>query len=567
MIIFLLNFKKNIIQYEHLTSDGNLTDIEKNLLKNIVSKYKNNNIILDNIRFKTVDTDKLILNKDNYSFPKLIFPNKLTTKNLNITNDFSSNNLTISNDLSANTFLTNNINGEIFAINTLNGNIFAENVISSEINTDKFCIDSSCITAEQYSNVKKYFDSSIKYMYKPNTPGKNDQFIIWNDLKDKIVNNRTDGVIKAVGDTMNMGLQVGANDGPWPTSTDKRGILGAKNIYTYTTRNSYGVLGKGLEITIPNKPVEMDKDFTVLWVQVLGERLSSFRVYEWDGSKIIQDFGNHIAGATPTKRILNTISPDGTVNQLTNNRDGTQYFTWWPVPIDLSGNTSRKLMITFNMDNMEDNISSKNILTKNETTNPWISGLAFSKNPWNHCPINHFSLTKRANNKFSTAYNHNIAYASDKEFDYSYFGNNVQIQFRIPYIYSGKDKVFYIIGCNNLQSLNIKTIKIHNSINNDINNYININNNNGFIKSENQYLLPLESLDSGGFVTTLNNPFVQYYNSKENQVYYAIIIPKEKLKPKDNTPPSNFIFFEIYTGNTNGGFAFIEVGTHDLSPS
>ena len=570
MIIFLLNFKRNKKLYEHLTSDGNLTDIERNLLTNIVSRYKNNNLTLNNIRFRTVGANNLILNKDNYSFSKFIFPNKLTTKNLNIPNDISSNNLTVSNDLSANTFITNNIQSNTSRINTINGEIIAENIILSEITTDKLCIDSSCITAEQYANIKKYFDPVNKYMYKPNTPGKNDQNIIWNDLKDKIINNNTDGVIKAVGDTMDMGLQVDTNNGPWPTSTDKKGIPGAKNIYTYTTKNSSGVLGKGLEIRIPNKPVEMDKDFTVLWVQVLGERLSSFRVYEWDeGNKTIKkDFGNHIAGAsaaTPVKRILNTISPDGTVNQLTNNTDGTQYFTWWPVPIDLSGNTSRKLMITFNMDKSEDYFYDSTINPKNPITDPWISGLAFSKNPWNHCPINHFSLQRRANNKFTYQYNHNVVLGTGQNFDFSYFTNNTTTLFRIPYINSGKDKVFYIIGTSN----SFPSIKAFSFMNKELY-FETIKTNSGFLKTGNKS----EEIENGGFVTTLNNPFANHFNSKSDQRYYAIIIPKEKLPLKKSE--GDFLELRITMGKSSdisgtstlaNGFAFTEVGTHDLNLS
>ena len=573
MIIFLLNFKRNKKLYEHLTSDGNLTDIERNLLTNIVSRYKNNNLTLNNIRFRTVGANNLILNKDNYSFSKFIFPNKLTTKNLNIPNDISSNNLTVSNDLSANTFITNNIQSNTSRINTINGEIIAENIILSEITTDKLCIDSSCITAEQYANIKKYFDPVNKYMYKPNTPGKNDQNIIWNDLKDKIINNNTDGVIKAVGDTMDMGLQVDTNNGPWPTSTDKKGIPGAKNIYTYTTRNSSGVLGKGLEIRIPNKPVEMDKDFTVLWVQVLGERLSSFRVYEWDeGNKTIKkDFGNHIAGAsaaTPVKRILNTISPDGTVNQLTNNTDGTQYFTWWPVPIDLSGNTSRKLMITFNMDKSEDYFYDSTINPKNPITDPWISGLAFSKNPWNHCPINHFSLQRRANNKFTYQYNHNVVLGTGQNFDFSYFTNNTTTLFRIPYINSGKDKVFYIIGTSN----SFPSIKAFSFTTNNMY-FETIKNNSGFLNTGkfSSFNNKREEIENGGFVTTLNNPFANHFNSKSDQRYYAIIIPKEKLPLKKSE--GDFLELRITMGKSSdisgtstlaNGFAFTEVGTHDL---
>jgi hypothetical protein len=558
MIILLLNFKRNKILFEHLTSDGKLTDIERNLLTNIVYKYKYNKLVLDKMSFRNLNTNNIVLD-NNFNLKKLIVSNKLKTKNLNITNDISSNNLTVLNDLSANNFITNNIQSENALFNRINGEIFAENVISSELNTDKICIDSSCITAGQYNNIKKYFDPVNKYIYRANTPGKNDQNIIWNDLKDRLVNNNTAGSIRAVGPSVVMRLewQTGDTYGRWPSvtwpvGTNKNGIPGAKNIYTHSKSQQYGILGEGIEITIPDKPQEMDGDITVLWVQVLAERINSFRVYEWDGSKILKDFGSHIVGATvtPTKIILNNISPDGAVNQLANNSNGSQYFTWWPVPIDLTGNTSRKLMISFHMDRMNDfNYNPNKNPTENPTGNPYISGFAFSKNPWNHCPVNHFSLLRRANNNYTSSYNHNIVYNNSKSFDYSHFANNTTTRFRIPYVYSGKDKVFYIIGCNILDSSSIISVTINNNF---------IKNNSGFLQNDK---IKSTSVENGGFVTTLNNPFARHYNTKQYQRYIAIIIQKEML-----IPDNNFIDVQITMGVFSDGFAFTEVGTHDLSP-
>jgi hypothetical protein len=538
MIILLLNFKRNKILYEHLTEDNELTDIERNLLTNIVYKYKYNNLTLDNISFRNANTNNLTINKEDYILQKIQLLNKLNTKNLNITNDISMNNLTVSNNLSANTFFTNNIQSETATFNTVNGEIFAENIISSELNTDKFCIDSSCITTDQYINVKRKTDPQNKYIYNQNSPDKIDQLIIWDDLKDKIINNRTDGVIRAVGTTMVMTHQVGGIYGPWPITSDKKGVTGAKNIYTTSTRKTSEKLGIGLEIIIPDKPDDMIGDFTVLWVQTIADRYNSFRVYELEGSNIKKDFGSHVTGTEINKYILNTISPDGTVNQLTNNADGIQYFTWWPVPIDLTGNTSRKLMISFNMDNH----------TRTDYTDPWFSGFAFSKNPWNHCPINHVSIhwdVNRSNTSDLKNQNPNIMHATDAFFTYSFFKNNTITQFRIPFVNSGKDKIFYIIEYNMASSPSFKNLEI--------------------VTTPAKAATLAIYKDLGGFYTTFKNPFSEHYNSRVNQRYYAVIIPKQFLPPKN--PMGDFIDLQLNVRGSYGqGSSFTEVGTHDLYP-
>lgn len=573
MIIFILNFKRNKIIYgnnngkinEHLTESGELTDVERNLLKNIISKYKYNNLTLDNIAFRNINANNLNF-KENYNFRNLLFRNNLNNANLNVTNDISNNiNISFRNYLSANSFNVNNIYSDDSTFNTIGGEITAENISTNEINTNNFCIEGSCITQEQYNNIKKYINPQSKYMYLPNTPDKNDQYVIWEDLFNKVEGNVTNPQIIAKNDTMDLLWQIGGTNKKYPVISGAEAA--AKNLYRNEKGNTKQQLGTGIEIKLPEKPSEMEGDFSVLWVQVLGDRINSFRVYEYDFStnRLIKDFGSHITASASavstisTKRMLNTISPDGTRNYSLI-ADGLERFVWWPVPIDLTGNTSRKLMITGNMHPSTD------------ITQIHYTGLAFSKNPWNHCPVNHLSLYWNANTDTASNYNPGIEFRNNTgDYYYSIFKNNITINFKIPFVNSKKDKVFYIIECNKndtptFKNLGIQTIP-------------------GTPAIPATLAIPAKAATAttpatlaipakaailatpatykylGGLYTTFNNPFAKHYNSRPNQRYYGVIIPKEYLP----SVPTNFLELQLITDTTTGGgSSFTEVGTHDL---
>jgi hypothetical protein len=136
--------------------------------------------------------------------------------------------------------------------------------------------------------------------------------------------------------------------------------------------------GNGLKITVPKKINNID--FSVLWVQVTNKinlptsiSWQTFRVYDLSGTSIRKYYGKYIGGANK----LNNIDPNGGTQS-----DQWDAFEWIPVPIDLTGNTSREIYIS--------NFYSTDTL---------FSGFAFSTNPWNHAKSSALSLHWRVNNE------------------------------------------------------------------------------------------------------------------------------------------------------------------------
>jgi hypothetical protein len=392
----------------------------------------------------------------------------------------------------------------------------------------KLCLSSGkCITGEMINTLNNSDNIANNYMYLPNSPNKIDNNIIWNNIFSQInPNNTAAGALKAVNDTW----LLSHNSTKWNN----------KHVYQTTKGNALQYDGSGIEITIPPPTSDMKGDFTVLWLQVLNDdtavtkaycRWSTFKVYDYTNPSNIRSFGKHVAGGN----IAQNISPDGSTSNVQYDK-----FSWWPVPINLSGNTSRKLMIS--------------TFWSNANGSTWYSGFAFSTNPWNHCQVNAKSLCWQVNSLdasgkvISTTLDHpNMIWnIDDTSGDYwnkrglGYFKSNTGSEFRIPFVNSQKDKIFYLIEHNNnwgpsISFLEIKTI-------NEV--FVNI----------------------GNLYTTLDNPFARHNNSKSYHRYYGIVIPKQHL-PIKGTPNDNFITLRL-TVPTNAGYGlyFREVGTHDLSP-
>ena len=109
------------------------------------------------------------------------------------------------------------------------------------------------------------------------------------------------------------------------------------------------------------------------------------------------------------------------------------------------------------------------------------------------------------------------------------------VSFRIPFVNSGKTKIFYIIEHNNYWGPGIANVSLMND---------------------------LVDVPLGGMYTTFDNPFSRHFNSKRYCRYYGVVIPKDKL-PK---APINFINLRLKIPSNSDGFFFREVGTHDFDP-
>ncbi len=330
-----------------------------------------------------------------------------------------------------------------------------------------------------------------QYMYLPN------ECIIWNNLK--TFKNTTPG-FKAIGSTLNL--------------ISDTTLWNDKNVYQLTY-NSQQPQNKYIEITVPPysdisdiSDSEYQQDFTVLWVQTNANIFMNFRLY----NSSFTPFGTYTSGLS----FSNLYSPDGSIHNERND-----YFEWYPVPIKL--NPDRKIFLN------------------NPTfTDTWYSGFAFSTNPWNHCKIS--GLTVYHNLNKSGQDSSNIG-AYPVQSTISVYNNmipwNNQVllkftpgisTFRIPYVYSGRDKIFYIIESNESYLKSMINVKINNNI-------------------------------VGNLYTTFDNPFSRHNNSKVHRRYYGVVIPKNILTPNDN-----FITVTLTIPTMTPDFFFFEVGTHDVNP-
>jgi hypothetical protein len=505
----------------NIQEDLNLTN-NNNTFNNIKTGDVNTTTLNSKLaNINTVNTSQNIVNTtDNY--------NKFTKLNIN---DISSNTIVNSNNTKFNNVSISD-----------NLNIANKNFNDSIMYVNQLCFDNNCIDKSIFNNINKidtikeqYSSPLFQYMYLPNSRNANgtiinDNNLIWKDIKNEITpDNNADGRLKAVISRWNMDY----NTYNW----------NGKCIYKTTYYGNYSDNGQGIEIRVPEHPNKAKgEDYTVLWVQTLGERWSTFRVYELDASapsrqRGIADtdtqyfkkyFHKHVAGYSN----LNKISPDGSTHN-----EQWNLFEWTPVPIDLSGNTQRKLIIGHMFKGNGDS---------------WFSGFAFSTNPWNHYKCSALELhwlvhnSNDNQNLNGATSGGNIIMGGDwwnwNNEPLARFNDNGWIQFRIPFVHSGKDKIFYLVEHNNNWGPSNIRLDIQKNVNN-ISTYINL----------------------GNLYTSFNNPFATHFNSKIYQRYYGIRIPKEHLPPKD--PMCNdFITLVIVLPSTNNGIHFREVGTHDESP-
>ncbi len=329
-----------------------------------------------------------------------------------------------------------------------------------------------------------------QYMYLPN------ENIMWNNLK--TFKNITPGWTNSGEDL----------DTTYDTTT-----WYDKNIYKTKTVNNQP-MGTGIKIKVPDFENRNDisgLDFSVLWVQTLNDtkRWSTFRVYTKNEDGTYNSFGSYGTGF----RYLNNISPNGSIHNETYN-----LFEWYPVPIQL--NSSREVYVSNPF---------------NELT--WYSGFAFSTNPWNHCRVSartiYCNLNKEGNDLITTLTSYptqtTIVWGGSWNNDtYCQITTGSEGAFRIPFVNSGREKIFYLIEHNDNWSTSSKNVKVN-------------------------------GIEIGNLYTSFDNPFARHFNSKIWQRYLGVIIPKDII----NSINSNFMTITI---TTPFYINIREVGTHDVNP-
>ena len=353
------------------------------------------------------------------------------------------------------------------------GHVNANNVISESLQSEQICFDSAhCLDNTSFATLQLMSNPIWQNMYLPN------QCIIYDNLTE------------VKGTVFNPSL------GSTFSSIAK---WNGKDIYMINGCGNYCAFNT--EITAPPSG-SANYDFTVLWVRVLSDRNNSFVV---STPKMTIKFASG-------GRILNNISPNGAVGDAMWN-----VFEWVPVPILLDSTRIIKLA-QYNCD-----------------SGSWISGLAFSTNPWNHKRISALELYWNVNQGI----NQIIAPVGAvwgggwNNDEYIQVPAGQTVRFVIPIVVSGRTKMFYMVMNNDVWSEAIQNVSI--------------------VSASGGSLTPITMM------TTFENPFATHFNSKPFQRYFGGIIDKTLIDA------SGFITMSI-TAPSATVINFREMGTHDFNP-
>jgi hypothetical protein len=272
----------------------------------------------------------------------------------------------------------------------------------------------------------------------------------------------------------------------------KPGSWNGRRIIRYGRDNEND--GNGALVTIP-------AGYDTVWIRVLGERWTLVKAYFTDGQ------GEQLGLWAGGWRAANSYSPDGSL------ADSYQVaHQWLPIPAGRSGNLA---------------LIAKKIGDLGTNGEFWLSGVAFSRNPWSHAAQSGVAIHWASNGGNGTDWGENWhAWNNDV---LSKIPQNTNHELMVPVLPSGRDKLLYLVE--------------HNS------------NWNGAMHSgitvENQ---PIERL-----MATYDNPFARHWNGKFYERYIAAHIPAGLI-------PANKRWLSVRINMTkqDQGIHFREIGTHDF---
>jgi len=252
--------------------------------------------------------------------------------------------------------------------------------------------------------------------------------------------------------------------------------------------------GNGIKVNIP-------QGYNVIWLRVLGDRWHTFRVnaFSEDTQTDFNPFDYPERYATGFKN-LNSISPDGAAPDSQWN-----VHMWMAIPVR---NNAASYMIYSDV-NADD----------------WISGIAFSKNIWNHAYNSGVAYLWKINGGDAVGWG-GENWNSDH---LAYFTAGSNFEVWVPVIYSGKDKMVYIVEHNN--------------------NWTGTMHGNVFVNGQ----------QVERFRTSWSNAFQRHYSSKLYDRYMGIRVPAAMIQQNDK-----FLRLRIdMTFSNNQNIHFREIGTHD----
>jgi hypothetical protein len=237
--------------------------------------------------------------------------------------------------------------------------------------------------------------------------------------------------------------------------------------------------------------------YDTVWVRVLGERWTVVHAYFLDGSK--EDLGLWPGGW----RAANCYCPDGS---LTDSYKAVHQ--WLSIPAGRAG----ELALT---------------PKPNTGSNFWISGLAFSKNPWAHSVQSAVGYHWALNGGNGTYWEGNWhSWNSDSR---SRINPKTNLELKVPVVPSGRDKVIYLIEHND--------------------------NWNGCMHTG----ITVNGQKIERFMATYDNPFARHWNSKLFERYIAARIPAHLILEN-----ARWLSVRIDMSTQDDGINFREIGTHDL---
>jgi hypothetical protein len=279
------------------------------------------------------------------------------------------------------------------------------------------------------------------------------------------------------------------------TSYTSRNLLVNRTLLSIGSGN--GPL-KGLIVSVP-------PGMSVIWMRPLNDRWFTTTVYDLQQTS----YGTFAWG----KRNLNTLSPDG------GTADGPfAYHTWMPIALPINTTPAGPL-----------NTYRKFVLVNGRgDTDGWISGIAFSTNPWNHASTGCLTHWWRLNGDSALAgWNDNW---NNDPFVSIQAGAVSTIL--VPVVPSGKDKIIYLIDHNNNWQTSAHTKIMVNG-------------------------QPVERLK-----TTYSNPISHHFNSKPWSRYIGARVPAS-LIPSNSSLVTLTIDLTYQARSEAPNPAIRESGTHD----
>jgi len=170
------------------------------------------------------------------------------------------------------------------------------------------------------------------------------------------------------------------------------------------------------------------------------------------------------------------------------------------------------------------------------TANFYISGLGFSKNPWNHAKNGavayHWSINGGINASEST--DGRIGGAINDNHPHIWLGYmkpNTTHEFMVPVVPSGNDKLVYMVIYQRDDLNSMPHFGVH-----------------------------VNGVEIERFKESYKNPFARKFNSRGYLKYIAAFVPKTLIKEEDE-----LLKLTVDTRRSNYHISFAEVGTHDYA--